>query len=56
VTNPNALLQFAAVLPQFIDSARGLVMQFIVIVGSLSVVAPITERRSPPWRTASARG
>lgn len=38
VTNPKALLFFAAFLPQFIDPARNLLVQFAVMAGTFGVV------------------
>jgi homoserine/homoserine lactone efflux protein len=38
VTNPKALLFFAAFLPQFIDPGRSLVVQFAVMAGTFGVV------------------
>lgn len=41
--NPKVLLFFAAFLPHFIDPARSLVMQFIVMAGTFAVVEFATE-------------
>jgi homoserine/homoserine lactone efflux protein len=56
LTNPKALLFFAAFLPQFIDPARSLVLQFVVMAGTFAVVEVITEyllastaHRLRPW-------
>jgi len=56
LTNPKALLFFAAFLPQFIDPARSLVLQFLVMAGTFAVVEVVTElliagfaQRISPW-------
>jgi homoserine/homoserine lactone efflux protein len=56
VTNPKGLLFFAAFLPQFIDPARSLVLQFAVMAGTFAVVEIVTElviagtaHRLAPW-------
>ena len=56
VTNPKALLFFAAFLPQFIDPARSLVLQFLIMAGTFAVVEVATEaliagfaQRISPW-------
>lgn len=56
VTNPKALLFFAAFLPQFIDPHRSLLPQFFVMSGTFAVVEIITEyvlasmaNRLRPW-------
>lgn len=38
VSNPKAILFFAAFLPQFIDPARSLFLQFIIMAGTFAVV------------------
>jgi threonine/homoserine/homoserine lactone efflux protein len=43
LTNPKVLLFFAAFLPHFIDPARSLVMQFIVMAGTFAVFEFATE-------------
>src|SRR5512137_2269292 len=43
LTNPKALLFFAAFLPQFIDPARSLVVQFVVMAGTFAVIEIATE-------------
>jgi threonine/homoserine/homoserine lactone efflux protein len=43
VTNPKALLFFAAFLPQFIDPNRNLVVQFAVMAGTFGVVEFLYE-------------
>lgn len=56
LTNPKALLFFAAFLPQFIDPARGLLGQFLVMAGTFAAVELATEiliagmaHRLRPW-------
>ena len=56
VTNPKALLFFAAFLPQFIDPARSLPPQFAVMAGTFAVVEFFYElgiaraaQRISPW-------
>lgn len=43
VTNPKAVLFFAAFLPQFIDPARSLWLQFLIMAGTFALVEVITE-------------
>jgi threonine/homoserine/homoserine lactone efflux protein len=38
LTNPKALLFFAAFLPQFIDPARSLVVQFVVMASTFALI------------------
>ena len=56
VTNPKALLFFTAFLPQFIDPARSLWLQFAVMAGTFAAVEIATElfiasmaHRISPW-------
>ena len=56
LTNPKGLLFFAAFLPQFIDPARSLVIQFVVMAGTFAVIEIATEifiasmaHRISPW-------
>lgn len=56
VTNPKALLFFAAFLPQFIDPGRSLIVQFAVMAGTFGVVEFLYElmiahaaHRVRPW-------
>ena len=56
ITNPKALLFFAAFLPQFIDPARSLLPQFAVMAGTFAVVEFAYElgiaraaQRISPW-------
>jgi homoserine/homoserine lactone efflux protein len=55
-TNPKAVLFFAAFLPQFIDPARSLLMQFAILAGTFALVEILTEwliastaHRLRPW-------
>ena len=43
LTNPKGLLFFAAFLPQFVDPARSLVVQFVVMAGTFAVIEVATE-------------
>jgi threonine/homoserine/homoserine lactone efflux protein len=43
LTNPKVLLFFAAFLPHFIDPARSLVLQFVVMAGTFAVFEFATE-------------
>jgi homoserine/homoserine lactone efflux protein len=43
LTNPKALLFFAAFLPQFIDPARSLWLQFVIMAGSFALIEVATE-------------
>jgi threonine/homoserine/homoserine lactone efflux protein len=56
LTNPKALLFFAAFLPQFIDPARSLVLQFVVMAATFAAIEIATEvfiasmaHRISPW-------
>jgi len=56
LTNPKGLLFFAAFLPQFIDPARGLFLQFVIMAGTFAVTEIVTEvflasmaHRISPW-------
>jgi threonine/homoserine/homoserine lactone efflux protein len=56
LTNPKALLFFAAFLPQFIDPARSLLLQFFIMAGTFALVEVLTElliaraaQRISPW-------
>ncbi len=49
LTNPKGLLFFVAFLPQFIDPARDLFLQFVVIAGTFGLIELATE-----WIIASA--
>jgi threonine/homoserine/homoserine lactone efflux protein len=55
-TNPKVILFFAAFLPQFIDPARSLILQFLVMAATFAVTEVITEvvlastaHRIRPW-------
>src|SRR5690349_18651730 len=43
LTNPKGILFFAAFLPQFIDPARSLVLQFAVMAGTFAAIEIATE-------------
>ena len=43
VTNPKGILFFAAFLPQFIDPARSLLLQFAIMAGTFAVTEFATE-------------
>ena len=43
LTNPKALLFFAAFLPQFIDPSRNLFVQFVVMAGTFAAIEVATE-------------
>jgi threonine/homoserine/homoserine lactone efflux protein len=49
LTNPKGILFFAAFLPQFVDPARPLFLQFVVMAGTFAGVEILTE-----WLIASA--
>lgn len=56
LTNPKGLLFFAAFLPQFIDPARSLFVQFVVMAASFAAIEIATEvciasmaHRISPW-------
>ncbi len=56
MTNPKAILFFAAFLPQFIDPARNLFVQFVVMAGTFVLIEIGTEwliaslaHRIKPW-------
>ena len=56
LTNPKGLLFFVAFLPQFIDPARDLFLQFVVIAGTFGLIELATEwiiasvaHRISPW-------
>ena len=56
LTNPKGLLFFAAFLPQFIDPARSLWLQFVVMAGTFAAIEIATElfiasmaHRISPW-------
>ncbi|MGC3965785.1 MAG: LysE family transporter [Rhodocyclaceae bacterium] len=43
VTNPKCILFFTAFLPQFINPARSLVLQFVIMAGTFAVIEFVTE-------------
>lgn len=56
MTNPKGLLFFAAFLPQFVDPARSLLLQFAIMAGTFAAVEFLTElllagmaHRISPW-------
>jgi threonine/homoserine/homoserine lactone efflux protein len=56
MTNPKGILFFAAFLPQFIDPARSLWVQFLVMAGTFAAIEIATElliasmaHRISPW-------
>ena len=56
LTNPKGILFFAAFLPQFIDPARSLWLQFAVMAGTFAAIEFVTElliasmaQRVSPW-------
>ncbi len=56
LTNPKGLLFFAAFLPQVIDPARSLMLQFLIMAGTFAVIEIATElfiasmaHRISPW-------
>ena len=56
LTNPKGILFFAAFLPQFIDPARSLWVQFVVMAGTFAAIEIATElliasmaHRISPW-------
>lgn len=56
LTNPKGLLFFAAVLPQFIDPARSLLLRFAIMAGTFAAIEIATElfiaslaHRISPW-------
>jgi threonine/homoserine/homoserine lactone efflux protein len=62
LTNPKAILFFAAFLPQFIDPARSLVVQFVVMATTFAATEIVTElliaamaHRISPWLRRAGR-
>ena len=62
LTNPKAILFFAAFLPQFIDPARDLLVQFLVMASTFAAVEFLTEvllatmaNRLSPWLQRAGR-
>jgi threonine/homoserine/homoserine lactone efflux protein len=57
LTNPKGILFFAAFLPQFIDPARSLFVQFVIMAGTFAAIArSLRSCSSPAWLIASAPG
>lgn len=61
-TNPKGILFFAAFLPQFIDPARSLVIQFVIMAGTFAGIEVLTEfviastaHRIRPWLQRSGK-
>jgi homoserine/homoserine lactone efflux protein len=62
LTNPKGILFFAAFLPQFIDPARSLFVQFIIMAGTFAAIEIATEvfiagmaHRISPWLRRAGR-
>jgi len=62
MTNPKGILFFAAFLPQFIDPARSLVMQFLIMACTFAGIEVVTEfliastaHRIRPWLERSGK-
>jgi threonine/homoserine/homoserine lactone efflux protein len=62
LTNPKGLLFFAAFLPQFIDPARSLLVQFVIMAGTFAATEIATEmfiatlaHRISPWLHRAGR-
>jgi len=56
ITNPKGILFFTAFLPKFIDPARSLVVQFVIMAGTFAAIEIATEvfiasmaHRISPW-------
>lgn len=56
LTNPKGILFFAAFLPQFVDPARSILLQFTIMAGTFAAVEILTElaiasmaHRIRPW-------
>lgn len=63
LSNPKVILFFGAFLPQFLDPARSLWLQFVVMAATFAVVEGITEyllartaQRTRPWLERAGRG
>ena len=48
LTNPKGTLFFAAFLPQFIDPARSLVVQFMIMAGTFDGASGVVPSSPPP--------
>ncbi len=62
MTNPKGILFFAAFLPQFIDPARSLLLQFAIMAGTFAGIEVVTEfviastaNRIRPWLKRSGK-
>ncbi|MCW5657862.1 MAG: LysE family transporter [Burkholderiaceae bacterium] len=62
LTNPKGILFFAAFLPQFIDPARSLWVQFVIMAGTFALIEIVTEvliatmaQRLSPWLKRAGR-
>lgn len=62
ISNPKALLFYGAFLPQFIDPARSLFMQFLIMAATFAVIEFLVEyvlarlaHRVRPWLERSGR-
>ena len=62
MTNPKGILFFAAFLPQFIDPARSLLLQFAIMAGTFAGIEVVTEfviastaNRIRPWLQRSGK-
>ena len=63
LTNPKGILFFAAFLPQFIDPARSLLLQYFIMAGTIVAIEFITEvliasmaQRISGWLARVGRG
>ena len=56
ITNPKAILFFAAFLPQFLDPHRSVFLQFSVMAVTFAAIEIATEFFIPAWPPASAPG
>jgi homoserine/homoserine lactone efflux protein len=63
MTNPKGILFFAAFLPQFIDPARSIALQFFIMAGSFATIEFFTElfiasvaQRLGAWLSRVGRG
>jgi homoserine/homoserine lactone efflux protein len=61
-TNPKGILFFAAFLPQFIDPAKSLFLQFVIMAGTFAGIEVVTEfviastaHRIRPWLQRSGK-
>ena len=54
VTNPKGILFFAAFLPQFVDTQRELVLQFVLMAATFVLIEIVTELCLQPGSTDSS--